>query len=198
LTNERSSYAAGADYGMGAYPGPKGGMLDLSLRAVLDQVAGEGDGRRAFPLGSPAAMIDLAGEFGHRDDPIIRQRIARLYCLTETARVTAARAKAAAAAGRPPGPESSLGYVAGVLVARLSRDLGLDILGAHGMLSGADAPRDGAVAHMALSSLVHGIQGGSEQIQRNILGERVLGLPREPQVDRDVPFRDLLVGTQRR
>jgi hypothetical protein len=45
---------------------------------------------------------------------------------------------------------------------------------------------------MALTSLVHGIQGGSEQIQRNIIGERSLGLPREPQVDRDKPFRDLL------
>ena len=51
---------------------------------------------------------------------------------------------------------------------------------------------------MALSTLSHGIQGGTEQIQRNIVGERVLDLPKEPQVDRDVPFRELKVGTQRR
>jgi len=80
----------------------------------------------------------------------------------------------------------------------MTRDLGLDIIGANGMLIDADGARDGAVAMMALSSLVHGIQGGTEQIQRNILGERVLGLPKEPQVDRDIPFRELMVGTQRR
>ena len=54
-----------------------------------------------------------------------------------------------------------LSVKAGVLIARLSRDLGLDILGAGGMLAGDDAPRDGAVAMMALSSVKHGIQGGS-------------------------------------
>jgi len=116
----------------------------------------------------------------------------------EVARLTALRARAAADAGRPAGPESSLGHLAGVHIARASRDLALAIVGAGGMLAGADAPRGGSVTHMALSSLCHGIQGGTEHVQRNIIGERSLGLPKEPQVDRDVPFKDLVVGTQRR
>ena len=65
------------------------------------------------------------------------------------------------------------------------------------MLEGPEATRGGAIAQMALTAQVHGIQGGSEQIQRNIVGERVLGLPKEPSVDKDTPFRDLKVGTQR-
>ena len=81
--------------------------------------------------------------------------------------------------------------VAGVLLARASRDLGLDIVGAHGMLTGDDAPHAGAVPQMALSSVVHGIQGGAEQIQRNILGERVLGLPPDPRLDKGIPFSEL-------
>jgi alkylation response protein AidB-like acyl-CoA dehydrogenase len=198
LANERSSYAAGADYAVGALPGEQSGLLDLTVGEVKEWMAAQRRGQTAFPLGSAPALVDLAREFGRLDDPVIRQRIAKLYCLSEAARFTAARAKAAAEAGRPPGPESSLGYVAGVFLARMTRDLGLDIVGASGMLLDGDGARDGAVAAMALSSLIHGIQGGTEQIQRNILGERVLGLPKEPQVDRDIPFRELMVGTQRR
>jgi len=62
------------------------------------------------------------------------------------------------------------------------------------MLVDEDAPRDGAVAMMALSSLVHGIQGGTEQIQRNIIGERVLGLPKDIQVDKNVPFKEVMTS----
>jgi alkylation response protein AidB-like acyl-CoA dehydrogenase len=198
LMHERATYAAGDDLGRAAArPGRKPGLLDLSVREVLARQATAPRGHFAFPMGSSEAMISLAREFGRDRDPVIRQRIARLHILSEVTRFTALRAKAAMTTGRPPGPESSLGYVAGVQIARMSRDLALDILGAHAMLLGADAPRGGMVQLMALSTLSHGIQGGTEQIQRNILGERVLGLPKEPQIDRDLPFRDLKVGTQR-
>jgi alkylation response protein AidB-like acyl-CoA dehydrogenase len=199
LASERSSYAAGASYSeRSAMPGRRNGQLDTTVADVKQKLATERRGQTAFPLGSAPALIDLAREYGRLDDPTIRDRIVQLHCLAEVSRLTGLRAKAAAEAGRPPGPESSLGYVAGVKIARTTRDLGLDIIGASGMLNGSDSARDGAVVMMALSSLIHGIQGGSEQIQRNILGERVLGLPKEPQVDRDIPFRDLMVGTQRR
>ena len=190
LSHERTTFAAGADYGMRVAPGPKHGMLDRVVGDVLAGAAAVANHPAAgFPMGSAEAMIDLARRFGCDRDPGIRQRIANLYAVAETARVTALRAKAAAEAGRPPGAESSIGYLAGVKLARLSRDLGLAILGAHGLLLGDDAPDGGAVQLMALTSLCHGIQGGTEQIQRNIVGERVLGLPKEPQVDRDIPFR---------
>jgi alkylation response protein AidB-like acyl-CoA dehydrogenase len=197
LANERAAYAAGADYAAGIPPGQMGGYLDLTCTEARAKVAETHQGYTAFPLGDSTALIELAREMGCLDDPHIRQRIMKLHSMSEVARMTALRAKAAADAGKAPGSESSIGHVAGVHIARATRDLGLAILGAGGMLVGSDAPRDGSVAMMALTSLVHGIQGGTEQIQRNIIGERVLGLPKEPQVDRDVAFKDVLQSGRR-
>ncbi len=194
LANERAAYAAGVDYGGGIPPGEQSGMLDLTCAEAIAEMRTSTHHQAAFPLGSGAALIELAREHACDTDPVIRQRIMQLHSMSETALWTAMRAKAAADQGKAPGPESSLGHIAGVNIARATRDLGLSILGAGGMLMGEDAPRKGDVAMMALSSLVHGIQGGTEQIQRNIVGERVLGLPKEPQVDRDVPFKDVLTS----
>ena len=58
-------------------------------------------------------------------------------------------------------------------------------------------PGGGQIRHRALSSPGASIAGGTDEIQRGIVGERVLGLPKEPRTDRDVPFRDLTIGTQR-
>ena len=76
-------------------------------------------------------------------------------------------------------------------VCQASRELTFSILGAHGMLDGSDAPYDGSLHTVALASFGVRIGGGTDEIQRNALGERVLGLPREPATDRDVAFRDL-------
>jgi alkylation response protein AidB-like acyl-CoA dehydrogenase len=80
---------------------------------------------------------------------------------------------------------------------RMNRAVGNQILGAEGMLMGEDTMSHGAVQEMTLFSPGPSIYGGSDQIQRNIIGERVLGLPKEPGPDKSTPFRELLVGTQK-
>lgn len=197
LAFERAAYAVGAHYGAGIPSGEKPGYLDVPVGEAMRQAASVRSGAPSFPMGDAFRMAELAAEAGCIDDAVIRDRIVSLYAISETARLTTLRARAAAEAGKPSGSESSIAHLAGVHIARASRDLGLAILGADGMLADDDAPRGGSVAHMALSSLCHGIQGGTEQIQRNIIGERILGLPKEPQVDRDMPFRDVLSSTRR-
>ena len=198
LAHERSNYAAGGDHTLlSASPGAKSGDLDRTAGEVLDQLRSEVRAHTGFPIGSVPHLVELARTFGRDRDPVIRQRIAHLHTVAETARLTGMRAKAAADAGRAPGSESSVGYLAGVQLARLTRDLALEIMGPDALLATPDGHLDGRVSLMAVTTPCHGIMGGAEQIQKNIVGERMLGLPREPAVDRDVPFRDLTVGTQR-
>jgi alkylation response protein AidB-like acyl-CoA dehydrogenase len=143
------------------------------------------------------ALTDLTREMACDDDPIVRQRLMKMRALSEAHRMTGLRASAAAKAGRMPGPEVSTGKLVQSSLGRQARDLALDVEGPHGMLMGDDAPDHGRFQLMGLRVQASSIAGGTDEVQRNIIGERVLGLPREPQVDRDVPFKDLAVGTQR-
>jgi hypothetical protein len=90
-----------------------------------------------------------------------------------------------------PGPESSVLKLAVSHHVARNGDLGLAIEGAAGMLIGADASQNGLWQQQFLGQWGVRIGGGTEQVQRNVLGERVLGLPGEPRPDKTLPFRDL-------
>jgi len=197
LANERVALGGGGG-AVGGMPGRRGGMLELRAGDVGSRPArgrtgtAAAMGARGFEL-----LRRLSDELGRSRDPAVRQKLAQLYTLDEISRYTQLRARSALAQGGRPGPEASTGKLQISRITRLSRDLGMEILGAAGMLHGADAPMNGAVQELTLFSPAVSIYGGSDEIQHNIIGERVLGLPKEPSTDRDVPFRDLKVGTQR-
>ena len=147
--------------------------------------------------GITEVLNDLVKEFKCANDPVIRQRLMKLHSMRETQKWTAQRAKANARAGAAPGPETSTLKLQSSLTGRVVRDLGFDIIGAHGMLLGKDAPAHGLFHKFALFVQATSIAGGSDEVQRNIIGERALGLPKEPDDSRDKPFRELRVGTQK-
>ena len=141
--------------------------------------------------------LSLVKEFGKTGEPVLRDLVTRYYVQTRVNALNQQRSRAEAAAGKSPGPQSSITKLARSVATRMNRDLGPQILGAGGMLAGDDAPHRGAVTQATLQAPSSSIAGGTDEVQHNIIGERVLGLPKDPEVDRDVPFRDLKVGTQR-
>ncbi|MCP5027622.1 MAG: acyl-CoA dehydrogenase [Actinomycetia bacterium] len=165
--------------------------LDHSIPAGRYATGEVHDGTQGYmPKGSEAWALlrQLITETGAADHATVRQDSARIYSWFEIAKYTAQRAAAAAEAGQLPGPEVSLGKLASVRLMRAWRDLALEVLGPAGQLADSDAPHNGLLTQIALSVPGMSIAGGTDEIQRNIIGERVLGLPGEPRVDKDVPF----------
>jgi alkylation response protein AidB-like acyl-CoA dehydrogenase len=146
--------------------------------------------------GRPDLVIERAIAAGRDTDPLVRQEIVRLITLAWSARWTAQRAAAARAAGRPPGPEGSLAKLASSNIARAAARVHALIAGPSGMLAGADDQTGGGggvgmLSEVLLSVPAVSIAGGTDQIQRTILAERILGLAKEAALDRDEPFRQV-------
>ena len=148
-------------------------------------------GGSARPLGA-RQLIDLARDHGLSQDPVIRQRLAAAHTRAEIARYTSMRIRTLTDQGLPPGPTASVAKLAAAWNLKHNGELALAIEGGHGMLAGGDAPRSGGWQESFLGAPSIRIAGGSDEIQRNVIGERVLGLPPEPRVDKDRSFRDLV------
>jgi alkylation response protein AidB-like acyl-CoA dehydrogenase len=142
--------------------------------------------------GRPDLVVEHARAAGVADDPVIRQAIARLVTLHRVSLWTAERARQARARGARPGAEGSIGKLAASNVARESARVHSMIAGAAGLLTGPDSALGGVIAEVLMSVPGQSIAGGTDEIQKNILAERVLGLPGEVRIDRDVPFSRLL------
>ncbi len=196
LAAERAGLGTGGSgAGGAAFPGRKGGMLQVRAGDLAERAAGGGVQPSAF--GRAFEMLSqLAEKVGRSGDPLLRQRLAELYTLNEVGRMTALRVKAARVAGRGPGPEANTAKLLMSRIARLARDLGPEVLGAEATLVGPDTTGGGLVQEMTLFAPAPSIYGGTDEIQKNIIGERVLGLAKEPGPDKSTPFHQLKVGTQ--
>ncbi len=121
----------------------------------------------------------------------------QIYAMETTKSLVAMRTRAELKAGKAPGPGGSLGKLASSVIAWRFREIALEIAGPRSQAWAGDDANGGALQQQMIWSLQAGIAGGTDEIQRNIIGDRVLGLPRDISVDTKVPFKDLKVGTQR-
>jgi len=142
-------------------------------------------------------VSDVAKQLGETSDPVMRQKLATLYTKENNLTWYGRAGQAAARTGRRPSAAGSLSKLGRSDLVKAGRDIGMSVLGAEGMLNSEDTPGQGEIQQRALSAPGASIAGGTDEIQRGIVGERVLGLPKEPRTDRDIPFRDLTIGTQR-
>ena len=139
-------------------------------------------------------LIEECLERGTVGDPRLRQKLMQLRILETCKSLVSMRTRAELEAGKTPGPGGSVGKLQGSILLDLYRDLSMELVGVSG-IAWQHAP-DGTWQRNALTTLQAGIAGGTDEIQRNIIGDRVLGLPRDVSVDKGVPFKNLAVGTQ--
>jgi alkylation response protein AidB-like acyl-CoA dehydrogenase len=172
----------------------------LAYERMVMGVSRRGSNNKA-PVGATAAahgsiptpdivLTELARAMGKADDAAVRQRLMKLHCMRVVNDLNTERAKAVAKAGGSS-PLASLGKLAMAIILHSAGHLEGELLGMQGTLDGDEFPVSRDHNYSQLNAYFFSIGGGTDQIQRNIIGERILGLPKEPEVDREVPFREV-------
>ncbi len=188
LLFERIGIGAGGSFGRSPNAGVKGGVLTRDNAGEVAREFAVPSGGNSITL---ADLLELAHACGRADDPLLRDKFATLACYVDTGRWTAQRARAA---DDPKTAQrlSLLGKVAQTRIVKLSAEIGMDLIGPDGMLWPPDGPGAGRFSEFFAFSSASSIYGGTDQIQRNVISERVLGLPREPGPGKTTPYREVL------
>jgi alkylation response protein AidB-like acyl-CoA dehydrogenase len=157
----------------------------------VDRIGGSGINR----LIRLAHEVSAQGREGGWDDPVVRDELMRLYCEERIRSFTNQRARAQLKAGRVPGPESSIGKVHGASLNQRIQLAAAGLLGPYAAAWESDADEYAESLPFEvegmLRSRANSIEGGTTEVNKNIVGERVLGLPREPDPWRDAAWRDI-------
>ena len=141
--------------------------------------------------GRPDLVLKRAKETGAINDPVIRQEIARLHSLVKANELSRVRAADEQRAGSQQViPAGSIGKLAASVIARQAAHVHTLISGADAMLAGPDSAESGMIAETLISVPAISIAGGTDEIQKNIISERVLGMPKDIRSDTG-PFRDI-------
>ncbi|MGV2981913.1 acyl-CoA dehydrogenase family protein [Camelimonas sp. ID_303_24] len=171
------------------------GVLQTALayeRSVMGDAA-RGARSGAKEAHGDAALLELAREAGKLSDPLVRQDVAQVIAWRMLNSLNTRRAKAEL----KQGTSSSIMSLGKLAMSRILHEEGrvrTALLGPESLLQGPDHPRAEDANFLSLNAYFTSIGGGTDQIQRNIIGERVLDLPREPEVDRDVAFSAVVAG----
>jgi alkylation response protein AidB-like acyl-CoA dehydrogenase len=183
--------------------GREGDGWNVAVATLMNERVALGGGVRARGGGPVELLVDLWRKRPRQGDAVDKpmlDRLMQLWIRAEVLRLTNWRARDSARAGTP-GPEGSVGKLMSAELNKHVGELAVDLLGPEGMmlpagypmrrperaaLSGLDAQK------MFLRMRAQSIEGGTSEVMRNILGERVLGLPKEPSVDRDTPWSQTL------
>ena len=219
LMNERAGLGSGGGNAAGGDSVQPGTVMGTLTKRVGDSVEGKestGIRRAGGEKGQGAEtaltsvmqdgatfLIGMAQRNGANEDAGIRQDLVRLYTLGELGRFNGLRVKAVKEKGCDIPGMPNVSKLSMSQIMRLTRDLGLRIAGPAGMLHAyeaddkaglakiLDGPVVGEITEFALFAQAPPIYGGTDQVQRNIIGERVLGLPKEPNNVRVTPFSEL-------